>query len=996
MDRHSPDSQMSHKEPSRPQALLRRSVTATASVPVVGHASSPASRSTAPKQGKESFRKKNVHSPEQRQHNQACAMELPGTAAFKAVGTPPEEVLNPTGVERSGRPINGKTPGAAPLGASASPANEKSGRDGCAGISVKVIGKKNSESPVFFADQTHPGSHSERSPKYEASSHPTRALTEASPMHLGVNSPSPSSMSSPSFSNGPFPKKVQHRHPGAHPLKTEFDALFKENRTLLEEVDAFKRERIQKKSVFKAGVQKLLAGPSKPPAFHGFAGGTIKVRPRLAAEDTSKGLPGQVLPTGAFEAASPNIEQTFNRLSTTVFIVVAALYLASAVLVVWLVTLQEPESSHQARVCLTSDCRLHALYLSYRVNSSVRRCDDFEAHVCSAWEPPEGYREVVKTAISEVVVRWMHELRHLLQESTAGGTARRKALSLLDSCMADRNATPHDATTLLNFMKQLNLYWPYDPPANVSALGVLVRLAYKWQMTFWMTLRLAEDPVARNRYRLIFCSGDQDQMVFLNMNHKHLLERDAYVQYWKSHYVMLYGENSTSRNPFVTQMYESATLQRNVIQTLLAVVKKSPKSPMSTVVGKLGNYTGRRLNSSSWLRFLREHVNLRSNGPVSEGTEVLVSDPSLLESIGGLFSKYSDADLIRQMSWEFLQLHALTIDKTPLEMAFSGRWYAMPYVSVYCSRYVETVYRPLLASIYVRKHLNADDRRALDLDMAGLVNAVIEKVNGSSLFDAQGKSEAVKKLRAVSTNIWPENKYFDDDTLETTYHLFPHARESSFLVSWIQSHNMLHELNGTGLYEATVSLHNMISFSLADYDYLTNEVRVAISALTNPVYYPHGSRSMFYGGLGYLYTSQVLKAIDETGRMVRANGTVATQSMLSSGKQDEPEKYRHCQEAHHGGSLLSDLGALEIAHNRFLATTAVDRGKVVSRNYTDEQVFFLTVCRILCELPAAQFRSTTCNALLRNSPEFAEAFNCHPGSPMNPKEKCQYLHGSEN
>ncbi|KAL1415087.1 hypothetical protein MTO96_006961 [Rhipicephalus appendiculatus] len=360
--------------------------------------------------------------------------------------------------------------------------------------------------------------------------------------------------------------------------------------------------------------------------------------------------------------------------------------------------------------------------------------------------------------------------------------------------MADSKSTHGDAKIFREFMYRLNLHWPEDPPTNVSALSVLIGLAFKWQVTLWMKLRVSKDPVRRYRRRLVLSGGDQDAIVFLSINHKQLLERDAYMQYWKSHYAILYGDDDVIQNHLVTQMYESATLQSHVIETLLAVIRKYPKSPVSTTVGKLGNDVGGRFTSSLWLQFLREHVNPQSDVPVSEDTEVLVPDLFLLKSIGGLLAKYSDVDIIRQLSWEFVQLHIIMMDKTPLDIAFTGRWYAMPYVAVYCARYIEAVYRPLLASIYVRQHLNVDDRRALDSDVAGLVNAVIEKVNASSLFDDQGQEEAMEKLRAVRTSIWPPEAYFNDDTLEQSYHWLKHFNGSSFTANWIESFSTLRNI----------------------------------------------------------------------------------------------------------------------------------------------------------------------------------------------------------
>ncbi|KAH7951715.1 hypothetical protein HPB52_011704 [Rhipicephalus sanguineus] len=773
-----------------------------------------------------------------------------------------------------------------------------------------------------------------------------------------------------------------------------FQALYKENRALLEEVEAMKREEKPRKSMFTRGVQKLLSVPDGQPVFPGFGEGMAKVGSLFALEGPFRRQPARVLSSGGTDSADPQPQRSFTRLATVIVVAVGVVFVASAMLFALLGALTSHPSGVQAQVCKTSDCRLHALYLSYRQNHSVRRCNDFQAYVCSEWEPPEGYSLVANTTISEVVLRWMQDIRRALQDSTAGGMARHMVLSMLDGCMADRKSTHQDAKIFRDFMYRLNLHWPGDPPTNVSALSVLIRLAFKWQVTFWMKLRVIQDPVRRDRRRLVLSGGDQDAIVFLNLNHKQLLQRDAYVQYWKSHYAILYRDDDVIQNHVVTQMYESATLQSHVIETLLAVARKYPKSPAATTVGVLRNYTGDRLTSSQWLQFLREHVNPHSDVAVSEDTEVLVSDLLLLKSIGGLFTKYSDADIIRQLSWEFVQLHVIMMDKTPLEIAFASRWYAMPYVSVYCTRYVETVYRPLLASVYVRQHLSVDDRRALDSDVAGLVNAVIEKVNGSSWFEEQGKREAIEKLRALRTSIWPPEAYFDDDELEQAYHWLQRLKGASFTASWIESFSALRDLGKTALYAATVHLHNMMSFVLFDYDYLTNNVHIAISALTNPIYYPHGSRSMFYGGLGFLYTSQLFKSIDDTGRRVRANGTVTHPWPLS--EKGKLGRKSHCQGAGHDVSFLSNLGALEVAHAKFLAMLPMDGGKVVSKSYTEEQVFFLTVCRILCEMPSAEFGTTTCNSLFRNSPEFAEAFHCPPGSPMNPIEKCKYYASSEN
>ncbi|KAK8762756.1 hypothetical protein V5799_025978 [Amblyomma americanum] len=544
-------------------------------------------------------------------------------------------------------------------------------------------------------------------------------------------------------------------------------------------------------------------------------------------------------------------------------------------------------------------------------------------------------------------------------------------------------------------MAKLNLAWPGDPPPNVNALGVLLDLAYNWRMTFWLNLRLSVDPRTRQHRRIIISEGHRDELLFLAINHEQLLAEDSYVAYWRRHYTLLYADVNKGPNPhhFITHMYESASVQGDVIRTLLAMVRKHPKSPTVTTVGEIERFTGGSLNSTNWLQRLREHVFLRAKGSVTESTEVLVSDPMLLESIGRLFTTYGDAEIIRQLSWEFVQLHILALDKTPLEISFLGRRYAVPYVAMYCSRYVESIYGPLLASLYARLHLTLGDRRALDANLAGLLEAAIDKTRTSSWLTAESKREAVEKLQSVRTVIWPPKEYFTDDGLEEAYVAFPRNKSASFLANWLTARETLRRSRETPLYAATIGLHHMISFSLVDYDYLTNDVYVAMSALTNPVYYPRGSRSMFYGGLGFLYSSEMLKVLDETGRQIRADGRIVD-SWLSPEEVNALERKRNCHGVRHNGSFLASLGALELAYSRFQATREVGGDHVVSRNFTEAQVFFFTVCRILCDLPSAEATFVSCNSLLRNSPEFATTFGCQLESSMNPKEKCRYFDAS--
>ncbi|KAH9368550.1 hypothetical protein HPB48_020941 [Haemaphysalis longicornis] len=562
---------------------------------------------------------------------------------------------------------------------------------------------------------------------------------------------------------------------------------------------------------------------------------------------------------------------------------------------------------------------------------------------------------------------------------------------MLKACMANRSRGEQDSRAFRLFMKELNLSWPDDPPRNVNALAVVVNLAFNWQVTFWISLKLVQDRVTPQRQRLLVSEGNRDDLLVFARNHAYLLSHDAYVQYWKSNCQLLLPDqfNACQRN-FTTKMYESASIQGDVIKSLLAVSSNYPKSPVLTTVGEMGMHAGGRLNSSEWELRLREVLQPYGHPFITNSSEVLISDTLLLESIGRLFTTYSDTELVHQMSWEFVQRHISSVERTPLEISFGGRRPALPDVALYCALFVENSYRTLIVSAYAHSNMNSAKRQALDADLRGLLDAAVRKINASLWLKEHSKRMAVEKMQVMTTRIWPPEQYLTVQNLDSAYESFPANSNTSFVQSWVTTRKAQRRLQGTPLQEVTDNLHPMISFSLVDYDYLMNEVRVAISALASPVYYAQGTRSMFYGGLGFLYAFHALKAIDSTGRRIAANGKVAF-PWLSTEEATALDERGLCQDVQRDDTFLTSLAALEVSLSEFQATRSRDGNHATSANLTEDQVFFSTLCRLTCGAPSNRARVLRCNDLVKNVANFAAAFHCPRGSPMNPRTRCRYF-----
>ncbi|KAH7965657.1 hypothetical protein HPB49_009337 [Dermacentor silvarum] len=82
------------------------------------------------------------------------------------------------------------------------------------------------------------------------------------------------------------------------------------------------------------------------------------------------------------------------------------------------------------------------------------------------------------------------------------------------------------------------------------------------------------------------------------------------------------------------------------------------------------------------------------------------------------------------------------------------------------------------------------------------------------------------------------------------------------------------------------------------------------------------------------------------------------------------------------------VGGLQLAHEAY---TRFRNAKnhvplALMRNYTAEQVFFMTFCLTLCNYHSIKgWSSKMCNYAVKHLLAFAKAFKCPPESPMSTK-----------
>lgn len=195
-----------------------------------------------------------------------------------------------------------------------------------------------------------------------------------------------------------------------------------------------------------------------------------------------------------------------------------------------------------------------------------------------------------------------------------------------------------------------------------------------------------------------------------------------------------------------------------------------------------------------------------------------------------------------------------------------------------------------------------------------------------------------------------------------------------------------------------------------------NEMVMPSGILQPPFHDISRPMSMNFGAMGMVMGHEMTHGFDNHGREfdkdgnMRAwwgNSSVAAYENQTDCMVDQYSSYKIGDSYLDGEFTLAeniaDNGGLKIAYQAYLnwrRTHNETMGALDRMGFTFDQLFFLGFSQIWCSFTMPQLAELSIftnshsaerhrvNGVVSNMPEFANVYNCSPGSPMNPVEKC--------
>lgn len=585
-------------------------------------------------------------------------------------------------------------------------------------------------------------------------------------------------------------------------------------------------------------------------------------------------------------------------------------------------------------------------------------CEDFGHFV---W--PTLHADHVQSWKSHLKLQlaWAKRTAKSLQSSTFTFNATRKAASMFNSCIdSARQDLNKSVTVLKKFMKERRLSWPDAPPSTVEPLDVLLDLAVNWQLPLWFRIVLMTPPQTPRQVTIL----PLEESLFFLTDFSGSRYTEVYRQRW-THYFNLLSQDASdaASESRITKLLE---VQNDVIQLLLSFKKTRTYGAHTLRIGDV-EASVPSFTTTKLVTLFNKYIHVVPE--LNEKDEFVSGNVETLKDLFKIFSRHKNTDILDLLGWWLVQILGITMAEAALDQPFQSIQDPPSFLTLYCAIQVEDVYTLMLTCDDASRRVPYE-RRSLDIFFNTILRAANSWLDKTTAINEENKQIAMGKLSTITVNLWPKEEHVCGDVLWELYSNFPED-EDLFINYWIWARGNASVLARTSIGQDFAQLPHFFYDRPLYYDPLLNSVTISTAALAGPLYYPDGTKSMLYGGLGVAFAVEVAKVfivfadlLDESAR----NVTTASETPANACSSEVTD-------------VFHESVALRIAHHAYkeaLAHETDPRLEYLS-DYSGEQVFFITWCYIALEYRGSQTPQRVCTSATQGFGRFADVFRCPRG-----------------
>ncbi|KAK8757392.1 hypothetical protein V5799_004977 [Amblyomma americanum] len=432
---------------------------------------------------------------------------------------------------------------------------------------------------------------------------------------------------------------------------------------------------------------------------------------------------------------------------------------------------------------------------------------------------------------------------------------------------------------------------------------------------------------------------------------------------------------------------------------------------------ELGDLSAGRVSSEKWLEAINRH--LPEDVQMSATNELYIIGTAYLAVAGRFLGKYGrDPDRLRLfLGWHVVRA-LLPLASYSLAKALMGETSESQMAVTYlesCIGRVSEMAPFALAHFFFAKFLPAGALKTADHMVNAIRESSLRAFRNLSWMEDATRREAVNKLSSLHEIVAFPKELSSAEAIDAHYSYLPKFR-SPFLRTYLESlraalvpsKRLLRGGRGNRSINRELYLHAQPIPVNAFYMFVYHVMFIMPSIQFPPYFARSMPAAARFGGLGHVVGHEITHVfdpfmgnMDQTG--VKVNwfseaSRVRFISRLECLVRQYSEASNHYREPT-SLTLSEDFADNSGFEHTFAAyRRVVARGGDASgvRGFANDQLFFLASCHKWCsarvELSSPYYspKSLRCNVPLMNSAEFAAAYRCRPGAPMNPTKKCTF------
>ncbi|CAJ0914512.1 unnamed protein product, partial [Mesorhabditis belari] len=683
-------------------------------------------------------------------------------------------------------------------------------------------------------------------------------------------------------------------------------------------------------------------------------------------------------------------------------------------------------------VCLTPGCIHTASVILSSMNASVDPCQDFYAYACGQWikgHPiPDDAPSVSNFEnLGQDLEFALKELLEARDDTIQPDSAVNKAKIFYQQCLNESEISETWRSTFDEVMKSFG-GWPSLENGNIdentSVERLYARMVAKFRADSLFKATVQPDDKNSEKHVLLV---DQPALNLFARDFYIMAENEerlAYVTLIRDVLVHLHARPEIA----IRDAKEIIEFETDLANITMADEHRHDIAELYTKLS-IGDMR-RRLPNFNWLLFFNsvfDDIKMKNGTPITFNyeTEVVVYGLEFLERLDKLLPKYTKRRIVNYLEWcwffktmlrDLPDPFALTIFKFYKTLNLMNvqkvRWHG-------CVTRINSLMPMATSSIYVKYHFDHDSKQQVEEMISLIMDAFVDLLLHEDWLTPETKTFAKQKVETMKQKIGYPEYLNDAQAVNKEYNQFK-VYESNYYKTKFQFYeqyqrDVLERIVQPVDRERWVAGAALVN---AFYSPNTNEI-IFPAGILQPVFYSKDfPSSMNFGGIGVVIGHEITHGFDDRGRLYDNLGNIRqwwdNQTIANF------ERKAECIEAQYSsyvleqiqmkingkstkGENIADNGGLKQAYRAWkrYAKSRPAPPQLPGVNLTHDQLFFLNYAQIWCgtmnDKEALRKLRTSehspgpirVKGPLSNSLDFAKAYQCSPGTPMNPIEKCR-------